>query len=32
MVGPVPYVVLQSMQDDANRPGMQNHWKAVVPR
>ena len=28
MVAPVPYVVLQSMQDDANRPGMQNHWKA----
>jgi FAD/FMN-containing dehydrogenase len=28
MVGPLPYVALQSMQDDANQPGMQNHWKA----
>ena len=28
MVGPLPYVALQSMQDDANQPGMQNHWRA----
>jgi FAD/FMN-containing dehydrogenase len=28
MVGPLPYVALQSMQDDGNRPGMQNHWRA----
>jgi FAD/FMN-containing dehydrogenase len=28
MVGPIPYVALQSMQDDANQPGMQNHWRA----
>jgi FAD/FMN-containing dehydrogenase len=28
MVGPLPYVALQSLQDDSNQPGMQNHWKA----
>ena len=28
MVGPLPYVALQSMQDAGNQPGMQNHWKA----
>jgi FAD/FMN-containing dehydrogenase len=28
IVGPLPYVALQSMQDEANRPGMQNHWRA----
>ncbi len=29
MVGPLPYVALQSMQDEGNQPGMQNHWKAA---
>jgi FAD/FMN-containing dehydrogenase len=28
MVGPLTYVALQSIQDEANRAGMQNHWKA----
>jgi FAD/FMN-containing dehydrogenase len=27
-VAPMPYVALQSMLDDANPHGMQNHWKA----
>ncbi|HWC25247.1 MAG TPA: FAD-binding oxidoreductase [Solirubrobacteraceae bacterium] len=28
-VAPMPYVALQSMIDDANPHGMQNHWKAA---
>jgi FAD/FMN-containing dehydrogenase len=27
-VGPMPYVALQSMLDEGNPHGMQNHWKA----
>jgi FAD/FMN-containing dehydrogenase len=27
-VGPMPYVALQSMLDEGNPRGMQNHWKA----
>ena len=28
-VGPMPYLALQSMLDDGNPHGMQNHWKAA---
>ena len=29
VVGPMPYVALQSMLDEGNPHGMQNHWKAA---
>jgi len=28
-VGPMPYCALQSMLDEGNPPGLQNHWKAA---